>query len=210
MQFYVKTDFGMRDVVYLDQIEQAEALLKPQRIEVLRQLAEPRSCTEVAAELDQTPQRVYYHVKRLVDASLVSQVSERRVRGIHEGIYQAAARSYWLSPRIVGRIGLRQTRDRLSLGYLLDLMEDVQADVAALDLSRPDLPSIGVSGDIRVRPEQRAAFLDELQHVLQDLFTRYGGAEGDAFRLALACYPHLPRPPDVAPDFATSTEGDPR
>jgi DNA-binding transcriptional ArsR family regulator len=196
----------VRDVVYLDQIEQAEALLKPQRIEVLRQLAEPRSCTEVAAELDQTPQRVYYHVKRLLDASLVSKVSERRVRGIHEGIYRATGRSYWLSPRLVGRIGLRQTRDRLSLGYLLDLMEDVQADVAALDLSRPDLPSIGVSGDIRVRPEQRAAFLDELQHLLRDLFTRYGGAEGDAFRLALACYPNLPPQTDVAPDFATSTD----
>ena len=68
-------------------------------------------------------------------------------------------------------------------------MEDVQADVAALDRTRPDLPSIGVSGDIRVRPEQRKAFLDELQQTLQDLFTRYGGAEGDAFRLAVACYP---------------------
>src|SRR5688500_15136520 len=33
----------MRDVVYLDQIEQAEALLKPQRIEVLRRAASPRS-----------------------------------------------------------------------------------------------------------------------------------------------------------------------
>src|SRR5687768_13381855 len=135
----------MRDVVYLDQVEQAEALLKPQRIEVLRQLAEPRSCTEVAVKLDQTPQRVYYHVKRLV-----------------------------------GRIGLRPARDRLSLGYLLDLMEDVQADVASLDLTRPDLPSIGMSGDIRVRPEQRTAFLEELQRTLQDLFTRYGGADGDA------------------------------
>ena len=58
-----------------------------------------------------------------------------------------------------------------------------------LDLTRQDLPSIGVSGDIRVRPEQRKAFLDELQQTLQDLFTRYGGAEGDAFRLAVACYP---------------------
>jgi hypothetical protein len=107
----------------------------------------------------------------------------------------------------VHRLGApRQTRDRLSLGYLLDLMEDVQADVAALDLSRPDLPSIGVSGDIRVRPEQRAAFLDELQHLLRDLFTRYGGAEGDAFRLALACYPNLSRQTDVAPDFATSAD----
>ncbi|HJW63519.1 MAG TPA: helix-turn-helix domain-containing protein [Actinomycetes bacterium] len=199
----------MRDVVYLDQIEQAEALLKPQRIEVLRRLAEPRSCTEVAVELDQTPQRVYYHVKRLLEAALVRRVAERRVRGIHEGIYQAAGRSYWLSPALVGRIGLRQTRDRLSLGYLLDLMEDVQADVAALDLSRPDLPSIGVSGDIRVRPEQRAAFLDELQHLLQDLFTRYGGTEGDAFRLALACYPNPPHQTEATPDFATDTEGDP-
>ncbi len=195
--------FAVRDVLYLDQLEQAETLLKPQRIEVLRQLAEPRSCGEVATRLDQTPQRVYYHVKRLVEAGLVDQVSERRVRGISEGIYQAAGRSYWLSPHLVGRIGLRQTRDRLSLGHLLDLMEEVQADVAALDLSRPDLPSIGVSGDIRVRPEQRAAFLADLQQTLQDLFTRYGGAEGDAFRLAVACYPNQPG------DVVTETEGDP-
>src|SRR3954447_22301808 len=179
----------MRDVVYLNQIEQAEALLKPQRIQVLRQLAETRSCTEVAVELDQTPQRVYYHVKRLLAAGLGGQVAERRVRGIQGGIYQGAGRSYWLSPSLVGLIGLRQTRDRLSLGYLVDLMEDVQAEVAALELTRPDLPSIGVSGDIRVRPQQRKAFLDDLQHTLQDLFTRYGGAEGDAFRLAVACYP---------------------
>ena len=61
----------MRDVVYLDQIEQAEALLKPRRIEVLRQLAEPRLCTEMAVQLDQAPQRVYYHVKRLQEAGLV-------------------------------------------------------------------------------------------------------------------------------------------
>jgi DNA-binding transcriptional ArsR family regulator len=175
--------------MYLDQIEQAETLLKPQRIDVLRQLAEPRSCTEVATRLEQTPQRVYYHVKRLVEAGLVTQVSERRVRGIHEGVYQAGARSYWLSPHLVGRVGLRGTRDELGLGHLLDLMEEVQADVAALDPAAPELPSIGVSGQIHVRPEQRQEFLADLRRTLQDLFTRYGGAEGDAFKVALACYP---------------------
>ncbi len=184
-----KTDFAMRDVLYLERLEQAEALLKPQRIEVLRELAEPRSCTEVATRLDQTPQRVYYHVKRLAEAGLVTQVSERKVRGIHEGVYQASARSYWLSPRLVGRIGLRRTQDELSLGYLLDLMEEVQAEVAALDRTAPELPSIGVSGEIRIPPERRQEFLDDLRTTLQDLFTRYGGREGDAFRLAVACYP---------------------
>ncbi|MEV0996147.1 helix-turn-helix domain-containing protein [Nonomuraea sp. NPDC050202] len=179
----------MRDVLYLEEIEQAEALLKPQRVEVLRQLAEPRTCSEVAERLGQTPQRVYYHVKRLVEAGLVDQVSERKVRGVHEGIYQAGARSYWLSPRLVGHLGLRKVRDQLSLGYLLDLMEEVQADIAALDRTASELPSIGLSGEIRVRPEHRQEFLTELQGLLQNLFTRYGGAEGDAFKLALACYP---------------------
>lgn len=180
----------MRDVLYLEEFAQAEALLKPQRVEVLRQLAEPRTCTEVAAALGQTPQRVYYHVKQLVAAGLAEQVSERKVRGISEGIYQAAARSYWLSPRLVGRIGgLRRARDELSLGYLLDLMEEVQADIATLDRSAPELPSLGVSGEIRLPVERRQEFFDDLRRTLQDLFTRYGCAEGDAFKLAVACYP---------------------
>ncbi|MEV0607227.1 helix-turn-helix domain-containing protein [Polymorphospora rubra] len=179
----------MRDVLYLEQIEQAETLLKPQRIEVLRELAEPGTCGEVAARLGQTPQRVYYHVKRLVEAGLVDQVAERKVRGIHEGIYQAGARTYWLSPRLVGRLGLRRAQDEFSLGYLLDLMEEVQADIADLDRTAPELPSVGMSGEIRVPPELRPQFLNDLQAALQDLFTRYGGAEGDAFKLAVACYP---------------------
>jgi DNA-binding transcriptional ArsR family regulator len=199
--------FVMRDLLYLERVEQAETLLKPQRIEVLRQLAEPRSCTEVAARLDQTQQRVYYHVKRLVEHGLVTRVDERRVRGINEGVYQASARAYWLSPRLVGRIGRRQHRDEASLGYLLDLMEEVQSDVAALhvqaaqravepDTSEPDLPSLGVSGEIRVRPDRRPEFMADLKAALQDLFTKYGGAEGDAFKLAVACYPDRPHDED--------------
>src|SRR3979490_2903661 len=142
----------MRDVLFLEQIDQAEALLKPQPLEVRPQLAEPRTCTEVAVRLGQTPQRVYYHVKRLVDVGLVDQVSERKVRGIHEGIYQASARPSWVSPRLVGRIGLRKVHDELSLGYLLDLMEDIQADIAALDRTAPEVAPIGAPG-----PEPRPA-----------------------------------------------------
>lgn len=179
------------DVLQLERIEQAEALLKPKRVEILRCLAEPRSCTQVASALDDTPQRVYYHVKRLQDAGLVDRVEERRVRGINEGVYRASARSYWLSPRLVGTIGRRTITDELSLGYLLDLMEQVQTEIAGLGAGT-DLPSVGISGEIRIRPERRQAFLDELRGTLQELFTRYGGAEGDAFRLAVACYPAAP------------------
>ncbi|GAA5157105.1 hypothetical protein GCM10023321_34760 [Pseudonocardia eucalypti] len=184
----------MRDVLYLEELEQAETLLKPKRVEVLRELAEPRSCTEVATRLELTPQRVYYHVKRLTEAGLANQVAERRVRGIVEGIYQATARAYWMSPRLVGRIGERAKRDALSLGFLLDLTEEVQADVgrlATLDPA-PELPSFGLSGEIRVPARRRPEFLRELTAALQDLFARYGGDEGEAFKLAVACYPKGP------------------
>lgn len=179
----------MRELLLVDRFEQAEALFRPQRVEVLRQLAEPRSCTQVGATLGQSAQRVYYHVQRLQDAALVARVDERRVRGITEGIYQAVARSYWLSPRLVGTIGGRAGQDQLSLGYLLDLVEDVQTDLVHLQ-GRPagDLSTLGVSGEIRLPPGARRAFLDDLRSTLQDLFRRHGGAEGEVFRLALACY----------------------
>jgi DNA-binding transcriptional ArsR family regulator len=175
--------------MYLEQIEQAEVLLKPQRVEVLRQLAQPRSCTEVGTVLGQSPQRVYYHVRKLVDAGLATLVTERRVRGIQEGIYQASAQSYWLSPRLVGTIGRRRVQDELSLGYLLNLVEEVQTDLTELDRGAEELPTLGISGEIRLPAGNRKAFLDDLRTTLQDLFARHGGAEGDAFRLAVACYP---------------------
>ncbi|GAB3655247.1 hypothetical protein GCM10027589_14370 [Actinocorallia lasiicapitis] len=179
--------------MYLERMEQAEVLFKPQRVEVLRLLAEPRTCGEVGEILGQSKQRVYYHVKVLEEAGLVVRVSERKVRGVHEGIYQAAARAYWMSPRLVGHLGgLRRVQDAMSLGYLLDLVEEVQCDVAAIDPATvAELPSLAVSGTVALPAEQRQEFLAELQSLLTGLFARYGGAEGESFKLAVACYPHL-------------------
>ncbi|MRG58402.1 helix-turn-helix domain-containing protein [Agromyces sp. CFH 90414] len=180
----------MKDVAYLDRLDQAETLLKPQRLTILRELAVPRTCTEVAARLDQSSQRIYYHVKRLEAAGLVRLVAERKVRGLTEGLYQATARKYWVSPAIVSEIqGAARSGDDHNLAQLLDLSEQVQRDIATLDPDAARLPSIGISGDVRVRPEQREEFMLALRESLQELFTRFGGAEGDAFKLAVACYP---------------------
>jgi DNA-binding transcriptional ArsR family regulator len=180
----------VQDVLYLERIEQAETLLKPRRVDLLRRLAEERSCTELAAELGETPQQVYYHVKKLEAAGLVQRVRERRVRGIAEGIYRARARSYWLSPRLVGDIGgPRRARDRLSHGFLLDLAEQLGADVAALaQRGDTDTPSLGLAGEVRLAPERRAAFLHDLQVTFEQLLERHGGGDGEPFALALACY----------------------
>ena len=180
----------MLDTLYIETIEQADALLKPKRVEVLRQLAEPRTCTQIGQVLGDTPQAVYYHVKRLQAAGLVELVSEHRVRGITEGVYRSVARSFWVSPAVVGRLGEPRSREGLlGLGFLLDLTDSMQRDLARLAAGPPTLPSFGIAGDIRLSPEDGASFVAELQRAFGQVLERYSGGEGHAFRLALACYP---------------------
>jgi DNA-binding transcriptional ArsR family regulator len=179
----------MKEIVYLERLDQAEALLRPGRIEILRLLAAPASCTDVAARLGQAPQKVYYHVKRMEQAGLVDRVAQRQVRGITEGIYQASGGSYWLAPDLVGAIGQRRAADEMSLGYLLSLSEELQGDLARLASKTGERPSLGMSGEVRLQPERRHEFLSDLRAAIQSVLAKHGGADGVAFKVAFACYP---------------------
>jgi DNA-binding transcriptional ArsR family regulator len=197
----------VRDVLFIEQQEVAATLLQPLRLSLLQRMAEPRTCLELAAALGEAPQKIYYHVKVLQRAGLVDKVSERRVRGINEGIYQAGARSYWLSPHLVKRLGgPRTARDQVSLGYLLNLAEQLQSEVGHLAEESTSetvpAPSLGVSAQIRLRDAgARSAFLRDLQESIQALARKYGrqeeseshsGPPSEKFRLLVACYPIPP------------------
>ena len=187
----------MREVLYIDDVDKAGALLKPLRVEILRRMIEPRTCPELGEELGETPQKIYYHVKVLEKAGLVEKVAERRVRGINEGYYQAVARSYWMSPQLVGQVGGEgAARDQLSLGYILGIAEQLQADIG--QLSRrvgEDTPSLGLSAEIYLEDgNRRAAFLDEVRDAVQTIAEKYGQVTGierdpESYRLMIACYP---------------------
>ena len=120
------------------------------------------------------------------------------MRGTVEGYYQAKARSYWLAPSLVGKVGsLQQTRDQASLRILLQLAEDVIEDTARLgsksEAGQP-VASLSLSAQIYLADSaQRAEFLQELQATFQSIAMKYGIAEAaDAsmnFRLVLMCYP---------------------
>jgi DNA-binding transcriptional ArsR family regulator len=194
----------MRDVMLIEVPEQAAAILHPLRLELLRRADEPRTCTELAEALEESPQKIYYHVKVLERAGALERVEERRVRAIHEGYYQATARAYWLSPKLVGRIGgPRRARDPVSLGSLLPLAEELQTDVGRLaERARGENTAMGFSAQVRLsRPEDRTAFLSDIQNAIQAVAKKYGAAgpprptsretDPDTFRLIFACYPRL-------------------
>ncbi|MCI0713854.1 MAG: helix-turn-helix domain-containing protein [Chloroflexi bacterium] len=188
----------MQDVHFIEDIDSAVALLKPQRIEIMQQLDRPRTCPDLADYFGESAQKIYYHIKALEKAGLVEKVDEKRVRGTVEGHYQAVARSYWLAPQLVGRIGDEKTAsDQVSLRMILQLAEEVQTDLGKLGTHSAvgeEIPSLSMSGYIHLPDAaRRAEFLAELQATFQSLAAKYGLTEsGDSsanFRLILMCYP---------------------
>ncbi len=191
----------MQDVFYIEDVDQATALLKSQRIELLKRLGEPRTCPDLALEFGESAQKIYYHIKALEKAGLVEKTSEQRVRGTVEGSYQAKARSYWLAPQLIGRIGSpRAAQDQASLRVLLDLAEEIHSDIGRLgqqSATGQDIASLSLSAHIYLPDATRkAAFLQDVQTVFQQLARKYGLPADDVdisdnagFRLILVCYP---------------------
>lgn len=186
----------MKQVRYIEDVQQARALFKPLRLEVIRQLAEPRTCNDLAETFGVSPQNIYYHVKILERAGLVEKIAEQQVRGVMQGIYQASARSYWLSPRITRQIGGRQrVTDEMSSTYLLGLAEQVYFEVGSLPEAQAETPILAINAQIELaNPDDRSAFLEELQSMLKGLARKYGLASeasthSEIYRLMVASYP---------------------
>lgn len=193
-----------QDVLMVDSVDQAAAMLKPLRIAMLREMGAPRTCPQLAATFNETPQKIYYHVKTLERAGLVERSGERRVNGIAEGFYRARAESYWLSPGLVRRLGGKRTvRDQTSLRVLAGHAEEMLEDVGRLaerSAAGQHVPSASLAVEIQLPSvERRSAFLEELRTTFEAIARRYTtqedtegagpGDEADTFRFTLACYP---------------------
>jgi len=71
-----------------------KVLSNPLRVEIVRQLSEPRTVTEVAERLDYPRTKLYYHVNLLEEHGLIRVVGSNLVSGIVEKRYQIAAREF--------------------------------------------------------------------------------------------------------------------
>jgi DNA-binding transcriptional ArsR family regulator len=187
----------MENLFLIQSPQQAKAIFKPIRLEILQLLNKPRTCNKLAGILNTSPQKIYYHIKILQDSGLVKKVREERVRGIMEGYYQASAASYMLSPGMVKKLGgAEMAKQQLSLANLMNLVEQMQAEITILSQSKEEIPSIGLSAQIALNsPADRSAFHAELQECIQKLAEKYGARQEspphpkDVYRLILACYP---------------------
>jgi predicted ArsR family transcriptional regulator len=191
----------------LSTMAEAKLLMLPLRMELMRLLAEPRGCTELAQRLGITAQKAHYHVKLLERAGLVEKVAERRVRALTESIYRAAASSYWLSSELTAKLGgARNARGQISLGYMMDLSSELLSDLERLARSKEQQPTLSLSAQVELADAAtRQLFMRDLQRAVQRIAEKYGARDADGaeprevFKLMLACY----RQPEVTESAAS-------
>ena len=180
----------------VEDIEALQVLGHPLRVRILEALREPGSAATVAREVGETRQKVNYHLKELERVGLIEPVSERRSGNFIETLYEAAARSFLVSPRVAWSDPRRvdALREQHSLERLVMVGAQLQRDaISLLDRAAFDgeqIASAAVEADVHFADEKhRAAFLDEYLAAVQKLCDRYGSADGLPYRVVMAAHP---------------------
>jgi DNA-binding transcriptional ArsR family regulator len=188
---------GVAEPVHVvEDVEALQVLGHPLRVRILELLREPGSAATVAREMGETRQKVNYHLKELERVGLVEPVGERRSGNFMETLYEAAGRSFLVSPR-VGWSDPRRVealRQQHSLERLVMVGGRLERDaVSLLDRAAFDgeqIASAAVEVDVHFADERvRAAFLDEYLETVQELCDRFGTREGLRYRVVLAAHP---------------------
>jgi len=139
------------------------ALYDPLRYRLFRLLERPRSVAELAAEVGVPANRLYYHVRRLVDCGLVKQVDARPSGRHTERIYGRAA----------ARIRFAGDLDVYTGGFLRGIADELDAGLQTVVGDAPG----SVSYHTVALTSARAA---EFEGRLRDLIAEYVESEFNA------------------------------
>jgi DNA-binding transcriptional ArsR family regulator len=195
----------VNELAVIDEPDVAAVALDPVRARVLGALGEPGSATSVAPRLGLTRQKVNYHLRALEACGLVQFVEERPRRGLTERIVVASARTYVISPAVLGDNAADPSRtDRLSTRYLVAVAARMVREVGELarraDRERKQLATLSIDTEIRFgSAADRASFTDDLAAAVTSLASRYHDDRAPAgrwHRLVVAAHPMLPSESD--------------
>ncbi len=180
----------------IDTPEQLVAVTHPTRLRILDELRSRDSAAGVARRLGETRQRINHHVRELAKAGLLVSAGERRSGNFVEQLYESAAGTFVLSPRITWSDGarVRALADQLSLRHLIEFGERLVRDAVSL-LDRASFESEEIStatavATVRFADDaERSAFLDDYLRLTAELIDKYAAVEGDDYTVGLVVHP---------------------
>lgn len=180
-------------------------MLDPTRLRMLGELQKPDSAAGLAKRFRLPRQRVNYHLRELERAGLVRLVEERRKGNCTERLVQATARSYLISPELLGSLAADPDRveDRLSSAYLIAVAARAIRELAELrdraDRAGKPIATLSLQTEVRfASPADRNAFAEDLANALAQLVREYhtpGGDEaGRLHKFFVGGYPAITKP----------------
>jgi DNA-binding transcriptional ArsR family regulator len=186
----------VEEVTSLTRLDALQVIAHPLRVRILEELREPTSAATVARRLGEVRQKINYHLKELWKVGLVRPVGERRSGNFIETLYEAVARSFVISPRVVWADPRKVAalREQFSLEQLILTGEQIQRAAAVLlDRAAFDgqtVASASVTAEVSfASEEERAAFLKAYLAAVGPLLKEYGSSSGERYKVVLAAYP---------------------
>jgi DNA-binding transcriptional ArsR family regulator len=190
-------------------LDKAAAMLESTRLTLLGELASPDSASGLSRRLGWPRQRINYHLRALENAGLVEEVEQRRKGNCVERVMRATARSYLISPQVLGSLAADPSRvnDRSSTAYLIAAAARMIQDVADVyrraDLAGQPAATLALQVDVRfASDEDGSAFAEELAHQVARLAAEFHdntAPDGRLYRFHVAGYPAATRPENGAP-----------
>lgn len=209
-------EIGTRDLEILHDPDRVAALMHPERRRLVGALVErPDSATGLARRLDDSRQRLNYHLKLLEEAGLVELARERPRRGVTERVLRPVAERFVVDSGVLGALAPEGPResDRFSATYLVSLAARAIRELARLlaraASSGKRLPTAGLSGEVRLaRPRDFDAFVEDLGRAVADVVRRHHTEAGETrpFRVLSGVYPAPAADPARDTDDETTQE----
>ncbi len=168
-------------VLVLESPEAAASLLNPLRRRILEHLTRPDSASGVARHLRLPRQKINYHLRELEKRGLVRLVEEQRRGNVTERVVVAAARSFALSPKVLGRLAVDRKDDP----------EPLSAWTACLHRALRELASSGDAAPPRFlelelklpNDDARREFVRQVEQIVRHLDRKYAHSEGATHRV---------------------------
>ncbi|OOE12331.1 ArsR/SmtB family transcription factor [Fictibacillus arsenicus] len=176
--------------------EQAAALLHPVRSEIISLLKEPRSATELSKVMNDSAQKVNYHLKTLEKVGLVTRAGTRNVRNLVEVLYRSAGKTFLLSDSLgLSQETIRKLKDQTALAHVLSLTEKIKRDAVSLmeEAEDEEIPSAVMEMELSLLDvEERQAFLQGYTNMLSELIKKHHNpkpGKSKTFHVSMAMYP---------------------
>lgn len=193
----------MESVGTVDEPRAARLLLHPLRRRIVEWAKQPAGASGIARALGIPRQKVNYHLRQLARARVLRHVGKVQRRGLFEQLYQASARMYVLSPRVLGPLAAEAGRigDAYSASYLMALTSQLQSELgrAQSEARRQGkrLATLSVNTEFRFESaEQQRRFAEGLMKAVTELVGRHtapaSGGRGRPYRLVIGSYPIPP------------------